>query len=240
MDRKTILIVDDERSIRDMLKVALEMADFDCLEAQNAREAQVCVTDSHPDLVLLDWMMPEVSGIELLRRWRRDEQMRDLPVIMLTAKGEEENTIKGLDSGADDYVSKPFSPRELVARIRSLLRRSADGSSEEPLRAGGLVMDPASHSVSIEGEPVSLGPTEYRLLEFFLNHPNRAYTRNQLLNNVWHVISARNQIYIFWGKSLAEAPIRFLQQRVIIYEWLYLFGVALAGHRPQPRTRTSG
>ncbi len=185
MERKTILIVDDERAIRDMLKVALDMADFNCLEAQNAREAQVCVVDQRPDLVLLDWMMPEVSGIELLRRWRRSEQTRDLPVIMLTARGEEENTIKGLDSGADDYLSKPFSPRELVARIRSLLRRTAPETSEEQLTVGGLVMDPVSRAVTIEGVPVVLGPTEYRLLEFFLTHPNRAYTRNQLLNNVW-------------------------------------------------------
>lgn len=185
MERKTILIVDDEKPIRDMLKVALDMADFDCLEAANAKEAQICIADHMPDLVLLDWMMPEVSGIELLRRWRRDELTRSLPVILLTAKGEEDSTIKGLDTGADDYVSKPFSPRELVARIRSLLRRAVPEGDEAPLFAGGLIMDPVSRAVTIEGDPVTLGPTEYRLLEFFLAHPNRAYTRNQLLNNVW-------------------------------------------------------
>lgn len=185
MEPTTILIVDDESSIREMLRVALDMAGFECLEASNAKEAEICIADRMPNLVLLDWMMPEVSGLELLRRWRRNDQTRHLPVILLTAKGEEESTIKGLNTGADDYVSKPFSPRELVARIQSLLRRAAPDSGESPIRVGDLVMDPAGHIVTIAGEEVALGPTEYRLLEFFLNHPNRAYTRNQLLNNVW-------------------------------------------------------
>ncbi len=185
MGRKTILIVDDESSIRDMLKVALDMADFDCLEAKNAQEAQICIADNTPDLVLLDWMMPEVSGLELLRRWRRSEQTRTLPVILLTAKSEEDSTIKGLDTGADDYIAKPFSPRELVARIRTLLRRTAPESDETPVVFGELIMDPVVRAFTIRGEAVALGPTEYRLLEFFITHPNRAYTRNQLLNNVW-------------------------------------------------------
>lgn len=185
MKNKTILIVDDEPAIRDMLRIALEMAGFECLEAVNAYEAQIAVTDHRPDLVLLDWMMPEVSGIELLRRWRRHEETKDIRVIMLTAKTEEDNTVKGLDSGADDYVSKPFSPRELVARINTLMRRTDTESSENALIAGDLVMDLVGRSVSIGGETISLGPTEYRLLEFFLTHQNRAYTREQLLNNVW-------------------------------------------------------
>lgn len=185
MKNKTILIVDDEAAIRDMLKIALEMADFRCLEAKNAYEAQICLTDDSPDLVLLDWMMPEVTGIELLRRWRRQEETKDIPVIMLTAKAEEDSTIKGLDAGADDYISKPFSPRELVARINTLLRRTDQGQSESALVAGALVMDPVSRNLTIGDKLISLGPTEYRLLEFFLNHQNRAYTREQLLNNVW-------------------------------------------------------
>jgi len=185
METKTVLIVDDEPAIRDMLKVALEMAEYRCLEAKNAYEAQVNITDHSPDLVLLDWMMPEVTGIELLRRWRRNPETKDVPVIMLTAKAEEENLVKGLDTGADDYISKPFSPRELVARIRAIFRRVEAESNDAPISIGDLVMDPAARAVTIAGEPVNLGPTEYRLLEFFLFHQNRAYTRDQLLNNVW-------------------------------------------------------
>jgi len=185
MDIKTVLIVDDEPAIRDMLKVALEMADFRCLEAKNAYEAQVTITDFSPDLVLLDWMMPEVTGIELLRRWRRHPETKDIPVIMLTAKAEEENLVKGLDTGADDYISKPFSPRELVARIKTIMRRVDSDGGEAPVVIGEMIMDPVARSVTIASEPVALGPTEYRLLEFFLSHQNRAYTRDQLLNNVW-------------------------------------------------------
>ena len=185
MNIRTVLIVDDEPAIRDMLKVALEMADFRCLEAKNAYEAQISITDFSPDLVLLDWMMPEVTGIELLRRWRKHPETKDIPVIMLTAKADEENLVKGLDTGADDYISKPFSPRELVARIKTILRRVDSEGGETPLVIGDMVMDPMARSVSISDELVELGPTEYRLLEFFLSHKNRAYTRDQLLNNVW-------------------------------------------------------
>lgn len=185
MNRKTVLIVDDEPAIRDMLKVALEMADFHCIEATNAHEAQIIVTDNPPDLVLLDWMMPGISGIELLRRWRKDEETANLPVIMLTAKAEEDNAIRGLDVGADDYITKPFSPRELASRIKALIRRSIPKASQDHLIAGELHLDTISHIFSIKGKPLSLGPTEYRILELFMRNPNRAYTREQLLNNVW-------------------------------------------------------
>ena len=185
MENKTVLIVDDEAAIRDMLKVALEMADFRCLEAKNAYEAQVSMTDFSPDLVLLDWMMPEVSGIELLRRWRRHPETKNIPVVMLTAKTETENLVTGLDSGADDYISKPFSPSELVARIKAILRRSDDGDSQGPIKVSDMVLDPEARLVTVGSNPVSLGPKEYKILEFFLHHQNRAYTRDQLLNNVW-------------------------------------------------------
>lgn len=185
MTRKTVLIVDDEPAIRDMLKVALEIADFNCIEAKNAYEAQVAVTDHKPDLVLLDWMMPEVSGIELLRRWRQHEETANLPVIMLTAKAEEDNAVRGLDTGADDYISKPFSPRELASRIRALVRRTQPETSEDLIRMGDLSIDPVSRRAAINDQVVSLGPTEYRLLEFFMKHPDRAFTREQLLNKVW-------------------------------------------------------
>lgn len=185
MTRKTVLIVDDEAAIREMLKVALEIAEFDCIEAKNAYEAQVAVTDQRPDLVLLDWMMPEVSGLELLRRWRQNEETANLPVIMLTAKAEEENTVKGLDTGADDYISKPFSPRELASRIKALMRRTQPDAPEDMLRTADLAIDPVSRRVTIKDQPIALGPTEYRLLEFFMTHPDRAFTREQLLNKVW-------------------------------------------------------
>lgn len=185
MKNKSVLIVDDEVSIRDMLRIALEMAEFKCLEAESAYQAQILLTDHRPDIVLLDWMMPEVSGIELLRRWRRQEETRDIPIIMLTAKAEENCTVKGLDSGADDYIAKPFSPRELVARIRTLIRRTENGATDSAMVAGALVMDPVGRQVSIGSQAIFLGPTEYKLLEFFLSHQNRAFTREQLLNNVW-------------------------------------------------------
>ena len=185
MNRKTVLIVDDEPAIRDMLKVALEMADLECIEARNAYEAQIIVTDNPPDLVLLDWMMPDMSGIELLRRWRKNEETINLPVIMLTAKAEEDNTIRGLDVGADDYITKPFSPRELASRIKALIRRSMPTQADDQLVAGDLTLNTLGHMVSIKGQNIPLGPTEYRMLEFFMNNPNRAYTREQLLNKIW-------------------------------------------------------
>lgn len=185
METKTILIVDDESAIRDMLRAALEMAEFRCLEAKNAYEAQITVTDFSPDLVLLDWMMPEVSGIELLRRWRRHPETKYIPVIMLTAKTETESLVKGLDTGADDYLTKPFSPRELISRIKAILRRADQDGGQGPVKVGDLTLDPEARLVTVSNNPVSLGPTEYRLLEFFVNHQNRAYTRDQLLNNVW-------------------------------------------------------
>ena len=180
-----ILIVDDEVAIRDMLRVALEMADYICFEAGNAQDAHTLIVDNKPDLILLDWMMPGTSGIELARRLKRDEVTADIPIIMLTAKGEEDNKIQGLEVGADDYITKPFSPRELVARLKAVLRRAAPNVSGTPITVHGLCLDPSSHRVSINDHSVDIGPTEYRLLEFFLTHQERAYTRGQLLDHVW-------------------------------------------------------
>lgn len=182
---RNILIVDDEAPIREMIAVALEMAGYDCQEADNAQTAHSLIVNRKPDLVLLDWMLPGTSGIELARRLKRDELTADIPIIMLTAKGEEDNKIQGLEVGADDYITKPFSPRELVARLKAVLRRSAPGQGEEPLEVGGLLLDPVSHRVTIDGKPAEMGPTEYRLLQFFMTHPERAYTRGQLLDQVW-------------------------------------------------------
>jgi two-component system phosphate regulon response regulator PhoB len=182
---KNILIVDDEVPIREMIAVALEMAGYQCLEAESAQQAHALIVDCKPDLILLDWMLPGTSGIELARRLKRGELTADIPIIMLTAKGEEDNKIQGLEVGADDYITKPFSPRELVARLKAVLRRTVPAESEGCIEVGGLLLDPVSHRVTINGTPAEMGPTEYRLLQFFMTHQERAYTRSQLLDQVW-------------------------------------------------------
>ena len=181
----TILVVDDEAAIRDMLCIALEAADYNVIQAENAQQAHAAILDRNPDLVLLDWMMPGTTGLELLRRLKRDELTEKIPVIMLTAKAEEDSKIYGLDSGADDYISKPFSPRELVSRVKAVLRRVGREDLDEPISVGELLFDPIGHRVSIAGTPVNLGPTEYKLLQFFLTHQERVYSRDQILDYVW-------------------------------------------------------
>jgi two-component system phosphate regulon response regulator PhoB len=185
MTHKTVLIVDDEPSIREMIAVALEMADYRVLEAADAQTAHAMVVDHQPDLVLLDWMMPGTSGIELARRLKREESSRELPIIMLTAKSEEDNKILGLEAGADDYITKPFSPRELVARLKAVLRRTTPQGVEGSIEIEGLLLDPVGHRISSNGQALDMGPTEYRLLQFFMTHQERAYTRGQLLDQVW-------------------------------------------------------
>jgi len=185
MDEKTILIVDDEAAIRDMVRMSLEMAGFECLEAADAQEAHTSIVDNKPDLVLLDWMLPGASGVELLRRLKRDEATAEVPVIMVTAKTEEDNKIQGLDVGADDYITKPFAPREMLSRIKAVLRRSGHFEQDKPIEVKSLKLDPSSHRVYIAAQPVDMGPTEYRLLKFFMTHQERAYSRSQLLDHVW-------------------------------------------------------
>lgn len=185
MSQRTVLIVEDEVAIRDMLCMALEIADFRCLQAGDIQAAHQLVVDERPDIILLDWMLPGASGLELLRRLKRSEVTRDLPVIMLTAKTSEDNMIQGLNVGADDYLTKPFAPRELVARIRALLRRSGIAGQEFVLQVSELSLDNESRRVLLGGVSLALGPTEFRLLEFFMSHPERAYTRSQLLDQVW-------------------------------------------------------
>jgi two-component system, OmpR family, phosphate regulon response regulator PhoB len=182
---KTILIVDDETAIRDMLRIALEMADYRCLEAADTQQAHALIIDEKPHLILLDWMLPGTSGVELARRLKKDELTSSIPIIMLTAKSEEDNKIQGLEVGADDYITKPFSPRELVARLKAVLRRVDTTKTLGPIEVEGLRMDPISHLVTINEQPLQMGPTEYRLLEFFLTHQDRVYTRGQLLDHVW-------------------------------------------------------
>ncbi|WP_116365081.1 phosphate regulon transcriptional regulator PhoB [Parahaliea mediterranea] len=185
MNERKVLIVDDEFAIRDMLRMALEIAEFRCLEAENIHEAFTRVVDDRPDIVLLDWMLPGGSGLELLRRLKRNDTTKDIPVIMLTAKTAEDNVIQGLDVGADDYITKPFAPRELIARIKALLRRVAGGDDEDRIQVADLVLDGESRRIFLADEPVDMGPTEFNLLQFFMSHPERAYTRNQLLDQVW-------------------------------------------------------
>nr|WP_298411428.1 phosphate regulon transcriptional regulator PhoB [uncultured Halomonas sp.] len=185
MTAKTVLIVDDEAAIREMIAVALEMADYRVLEACNAQAAHALIVDEQPDLLLLDWMMPGTSGIEFARRLKREEVTSELPIILLTAKSEEDNKILGLEAGADDYITKPFSPRELVARLRAVLRRTTPRGIEEAVEVEGLLLNPASHRVFSNGKALEIGPTEYRLLQFFMTHQERAYTRGQLLDQVW-------------------------------------------------------
>ena len=185
MTFKRVLIVDDEAPIREMLTLALEMAGYECLEADNAQAAMTQVVDARPDLILLDWMMPGTSGIELARRLKKDPMTGDIPIIMLTAKGDEDNKVQGLEAGADDYITKPFSPRELVARLKAVLRRTSPEGEDAMVKVDGLMMDPISHRVTAEGEPLEMGPTEFKLLNFFMTHQDRAFSRGQLLDYVW-------------------------------------------------------
>ena len=185
MPKHTVLIVDDEAAIRDMLCIALEAADFNTLSAENAQQAHATIIDRQPDLVLLDWMMPGTTGLELLRRLKRDDLTARIPVIMLTAKAEEGSKIAGLDAGADDFVPKPFSPRELISRVKAVLRRVGREELQEPISIGQLMFDPIGRRVSIADQAINLGPTEYRLLQFFLTHQERVYSRDQILDYVW-------------------------------------------------------
>jgi len=185
MSAKRILIVEDEQPIREMVMFALASAGYEAQEAADSRQAQAVIAERLPDLLLLDWMLPGVSGIDFARRLKKEDLTRELPIIMLTARAEEEDKVQGLESGADDYITKPFSPRELVARIRAVLRRGGPAAEGEVLRANDLSLDLASHRVSSGETLLEMGPTEYRLLEFFMSHPERVYSRGQLLDRVW-------------------------------------------------------
>jgi two-component system phosphate regulon response regulator PhoB len=185
MSGSHILVVDDEPAICEMISTSLELAGFQVKLAANGHLAHQMVVNDRPDLILLDWMMPMLSGIELTRRLKKDERTADIPIILLTARGDEDDRINGLEAGADDYVVKPFSPRELIARVRAVLRRSQGASEDGCIRFGLTVLDRNAQECSIEGQPISLGPLEFRLLEFFMLHPNRVYSRAQLLDRVW-------------------------------------------------------
>jgi two-component system phosphate regulon response regulator PhoB len=185
MTSKQILIVEDERPIREMIAFGLKRAGFEVREAEDCRGARAALADRRPDLILIDWMLPDTSGLELTRSLKRERETRDLPVIMLTARAEEGDKVAGLEGGADDYMTKPFSPRELIARVNAVLRRSGGPDESERIQFGELSLDRAGHRVMVADRTVALGPTEYRLLEFFMTHPERVYSREQLLYRVW-------------------------------------------------------
>ncbi len=181
----TILVIEDEPGIQEVLKFSLGQHGHDVLVADDAESALGQLRGALPDLILLDWMLPGMSGIELARRMRGDARLKEVPIIMLTARTQENDKILGLETGADDYITKPFSPRELMARIKAVLRRRAPQMTEDPVEIRGLRLDPRSHRVFAAEKPVELGPTEFRLLHFLMTHPERVYARSQLLDQVW-------------------------------------------------------
>ena len=181
----TIMIVEDDPAIQDLLAELLRRASFDVVPVGNAESALESIKRELPDLLILDWMLPSMSGMALARRLRGERRTRALPIIMLTARGEEEDKLEGLEHGADDYVTKPFSPKELLARIRALLRRRSPEHVGETLRAGALELDPQSARVHVNGREIPLGPTEFKLLQFFLANPDRVFSRDQVLDRVW-------------------------------------------------------
>jgi two-component system phosphate regulon response regulator PhoB len=181
----TILVVDDDSAIREMIKLALVSNGYDVQEASNTLDARHSIARQAPDLVLLDWMLPGQSGFEFARTLQRDSGYQQIPIIMLTAREQEENKVAALEAGADDYIAKPFSVSELLARIKAVLRRTARDSDGEPLTTGALRLDPSTHRVSVNGTPLELAPMEYQLLQFFMTHPERVYSRQQLIDQVW-------------------------------------------------------
>ena len=185
MSSFTILVVEDEDAIRGMLMMVLEQAGLTPIQAADAEEAQKILDDSTPDLILLDWMLPGISGVEWARRLKKEPIYRDIPIIVLTARGEEEDKVRGLEIGADDYMTKPFSPKELVARIRAVLRRSGKIQGQAQVTLGDLMLDTEQHRLSIGDKQLEVSPTEFRLMHFFMTHPDKVYSRTQLLDQVW-------------------------------------------------------
>ena len=181
----TILVVEDEPAIQELISVNLSFAGHKTLRAFDTEQATTLIRAELPDVVILDWMLPGQSGISFARQLRADERTRDVPIIMLTARTDEEDKIAGLESGADDYITKPFSPKELLARIKAVLRRRAPQLTDDAVEIAGLRLDPATHRVAVNGKPIEVGPTEFRLLHFFMTHAERVHSRTQLLDQVW-------------------------------------------------------
>ena len=201
----TILIVEDEPAIQELLAFNMAQGGFKSIQAYDVDGALEHINHALPDLILLDWMLPGSSGADLARKLRADQRTRDIPIIMLTARSDERDKVAGLESGADDYITKPFSPRELIARIRAVLRRRSPQASDEAISAGGLELSPSIHRVTANGKTIDLGPTEFRLLHFFMTHPERVYSRTQLLDQVWGD-------HVFVEERTVDVHIRRLRQ----------------------------
>ena len=182
---RNILVVEDETPIREMISFVLDQNGFNAIEACDIEQALEKIREPYPDLILLDWMLPGGTGVSLAKKLKQNEYTRNIPIIMLTARSDEDDKVKGFEAGVDDYVTKPFSPKELIARIKAVIRRVSPTSLEEEVDFHGLKLDPVSHRVAINGNSLALGPTEFRLLHFFMTHPERVYSREQLLDNVW-------------------------------------------------------
>jgi len=182
-----ILVVEDEEGIRQLISDALSQQGFTISTARNASAAHALIASTLPDLAIVDWMIPQTSGIDLIKKLRTQETTRELPIIMLTARSTENDTIEGLDAGADDYIRKPFSTRELTSRVKALLRRSSNHATSSVLQIGRLSLDPQAHRVQVDNQPIELAQTEFRLLHFFISHPDRVFSRGQLLDHVWGV-----------------------------------------------------
>jgi two-component system phosphate regulon response regulator PhoB len=202
----TVLVIEDESAIAELIAINLRHAGFEVTLAATADQAQAAVDAVLPDLVLLDWMLPGQSGVTLARQWRSQTRTKELPIIMLTARADETDKIAGLDAGADDYLTKPFSTQELLARIRAVLRRRLPEALDNAVEIAGLRLDPATHRVSRDGTDIKLGPTEFRLLHFFMTHPERVHSRAQLLDRVWgdHVFIEERTVDVH-VKRLREA-----------------------------------
>ena len=200
-----ILVVEDEPAIQELIAVNLEHAGHRVQRAHSAAEADALIREIKPDLILLDWMLPDVAGTVLARKLRADVRSKDIPIIMLTARAQEQDKIEGLDAGADDYITKPFSPKELMARIKAVLRRRAPQLTDDLIDIGGLSLDPAAHRVTGAGRELALGPTEFKLLHFFMTHPERVYSRMQLLDQVWGD-------HVFVEERTVDVHIRRLRQ----------------------------
>jgi two-component system phosphate regulon response regulator PhoB len=209
-DKTTILIVEDEPAIVELVKYSLREAGWNVCSVSNVADAWAFLQQRTPQLILLDWMLPDQTGLRLLSRIRLDRHFQGIPVIMLTAKSMEEDKIAGLNTGADDYVTKPFSPRELLARAKALLRRKSPEHAQEVMSAGKVSLDPVSCSVALEGEKIDIGHAEFKLLKFFLAHPERVFSRSQLLDKVWgdHVVIEERTVDVHvlrLRKALKEA-----------------------------------
>lgn len=229
MSQKRVLVVEDERPIRDMLAFNLGRAGYEVDSVASGSEARAAIANQFPDVILMDWMLPDISGLELTRQLKRDADTREIPVIMVTARAAEDDRVTGLDGGADDYVSKPFSPRELIARIRAALRRGGSSDGDVAL-AGLLKLDSVSHRVSVGDTEIALGPTEYRLLEFFMHHPERVYSRGQLLDRVWG-----GNVYV--EERTVDVHIRRLRKALTPYGYdRFIRTVRGAGYRFSPET----